>query len=315
MRILVTGGLGVNGAMVVEQLLTGGHHVTVFDASEDTSLLGPARDSVAIHCGDIRDPAAVDSIVAAGRIETIIHLAALLTVAAEANPALALDVNVLGMRNVMSTAVNHDVGRVVFASSKAIYGPLRCSHGAPSYRPVSEDHPFQPNNFYDYTKAMCEGIGRKFAQRSGLEFAALRFGTIFGPGRSVRHQSRLQHSALIEAAIAGAPFTATTPGRDRDDIVYVGDVADALVGAASAERLTHPAYNISRGALESLHSLRDAVLEVIPDARLEVNDEESESLAYSCVFDCDRARTDFGFNPASALSESVRQYIDHVRRG
>jgi UDP-glucose 4-epimerase len=313
MRFMVTGGLGVNGSFVTRLLLEQGMDVVVFDSSGDTSLLGSDIDRVTVEPGDVRIPESLRGAISRHRVDRVIHLAALLTPAAQADPLLALDVNVMGMRNVMVAAEQEHVGRVVFASSKAAYGPLLCSHGAPEYVPVTEGHPSSPRNFYDYTKIMCEGIGSTLGERSGIEFAALRFATIYGPGRSVRHQSRLLHSRLIESALAGVPFKAEGPGGgDLDDLIYVGDAANALVSAATTETLRHPVYNIGTGQLNSLVTLAEAVRQVCPSASLEIDPSTSEAPAYAGRFDSTRAKEDFGF-VATDLTGSVRLYGDAMR--
>ncbi|WP_245160079.1 NAD(P)-dependent oxidoreductase [Blastococcus sp. CT_GayMR20] len=313
MRIMVTGGLGVNGAFVTRLLVQKGMDVVVFDASGDRSLLGGDVDRIVVEAGDVRDPDSVRGAMSAHDVDRVIHLAALLTPAAQADPLLALDVNVMGMRNVMVAAEQEGVDRVVFASSKAAYGPLLCSHGAPQYTPVTEEHPSKPRNFYDYTKIMCEGIGSTLGQQNGIAFAALRFATIYGPGRMVRHQSRLLHSRLIESALAGIPFAADAPGGgDLDDLIYVGDAADALVAAVTTDRLRHDVYNIGSGQLNSLVTLAEAVRQVCPSASLEINPSTSETTAYASRFDCTRAKEDLGF-VATDLAESVRHYRDALQ--
>jgi UDP-glucose 4-epimerase len=313
MATLVTGGLGVNGVAVVRALLARSIPVVVFDASDDRSLLGELSEDVPVQVGDTRDDTLVARVVREHSVDTVIHLASLLTPASQADLDRALDVNVLGTRAVYRAAASAGVRRVIYASSKAAYGTITCEHGWPSYEPVTEAHPSRPRNFYDYCKLLSEGLGTAMSGKGQFEFAALRFATIYGPGKLQRHGPRALHGRIIEAGMSGRRFE-VPQGRDQlDDLVYVDDVAEALVLAAVTETLRHPVYNVGTGRLVSIGDLADTVNRVFPGADVHVGPGLSPydvDSPYFSRFDCSRAAADLGFTARHDLESGVRRYAE-----
>ena len=86
MRILITGGTGVNGAVLARLLLSEGDRPVLFDNRMDLSLIADIKDKVDLVEGDILDPEALRKAVASFHITHVAHLAALMPDPAEANP-------------------------------------------------------------------------------------------------------------------------------------------------------------------------------------------------------------------------------------
>ncbi len=167
MKILVTGGLGKVGGPVVEELLGGGHEVTVLDR-----LPGP-RDGGAVRylVGEIQDLGQV--IEAAAGTDAIVHLAAV------HNPHVApanvvFDTNVIGTFNAHHAAFRLGIPRVVSTSSNAAVG-WAYSEGAflPDYLPIDEDHPLRPIDPYGLSKQIGETIARSYSLK-GVETVVIR---------------------------------------------------------------------------------------------------------------------------------------------
>jgi len=93
------------------------------------------------------------------RVTHIVHAAAFVGAVSAANPALSVQVNVMGMVNVLEAARAFDVARVVYTSAKGVYGPVLGEYGAPTYKPVPEDFPKNPKRIYDSAKLMAEQVG------------------------------------------------------------------------------------------------------------------------------------------------------------
>ena len=167
MKILVTGGLGKVGGPVVEELLGGGHEVTVLDR-----LPGP-RDggNVRYLVGEIQDLGQV--IEAAAGTDAIVHLAAV------HNPHVAptnvvFDTNVIGTFNAHHAAFRLGIPRVVSTSSNAAVG-WAYSEGAflPDYLPIDEDHPLRPIDPYGLSKQIGENIARSYSLK-GVDTVVIR---------------------------------------------------------------------------------------------------------------------------------------------
>jgi UDP-glucose 4-epimerase len=173
MRTLVTGGAGFIGAHLVNALAARGDDVTVLDNMRrpSTTPLPPGTKTIE---GDIRDTAAVAR-VAEGR-DVVFHLAAQSNVlGALTDIDYSFSTNVTGTFNVLQAAANAGVRKVVFASSREVYGEQRLV-------PVSENACTSAKNPYGASKVAGEAYCRTWAAVSPLECSVLRFANVYGPG-------------------------------------------------------------------------------------------------------------------------------------
>lgn len=310
MNVLVTGGLGVNGAFVVRELVARGHNVVVVDRQEDRSLLGKAADAIELHNIDIMDRDAMSALLVSRKIEAVIHMAALISGLQE-DPLKGFNVNAFGAVQLMDAALKSGVKRFVYTSSRAVYGDLLGDYGYPTYKPVTEDSPLSAKSVYDVTKLTGELMGRNFA-KLGMEFVALRFAMIYGPGKLVRHGPMGVLSRIIENAMLGVPLKIEQGGDERDDIIFVGDVGRACVAAVEHERPGFDAYNISWGRGWTLGEFCEAVRKHAPAIDTEIGpglDFLNAGVRYAGVLDNTRARVDLGFEPRFDLESGVGAYI------
>lgn len=315
MKVFVTGGVGVNGAWVVRRLLAEGHEVVVSDVRPAFELLRDVQDQFAFAAADTRDVEALAELLRFHRIDVVAHLAAI--VDATTDPFLAFDVNAQGTVSVLEAARRADVRRVVYTSSKAQYGPFEGAAAHPTYEPITEDYPRGPMaglRAYGAAKILSEEAGRVYTERFGIEFTALRFGLIYGPGKKARHGPIALHSRMIENAMLGVPTVIESGGDQLDDTMYAKDVAQAIVRAVEAPRLARPAYNIGRGVGTSLRDFADVIRTSYPDASIEIG----PGLEYlglgpvHCVMDISRARAELGYEPVFDLEAGVKDYVESL---
>src|SRR6266567_2155387 len=260
MQILITGALGVNGASLLRNLCDRQIHPIVFENRIDLSLVRDLVGRFELVHGDINDLASLVRVLQTHRIERLVHMAALMPPAAEADPFKGFTVNGLGTVSVLEAACLTGVERVVFTSSMSYYGGVtEPEHLHPIYKPVPEDHQPNPRSVYDITKLASEVMGLNYAHTYGIQFVSLRFANIYGPGKLARHGRVSLHSKILEAALAGTPVR-VPQGRDQKaDMIYVDDVAQGIALATLADQLPHAAYNISTGRGETIAQFADAV--------------------------------------------------------
>jgi len=322
-RVFVTGGCGVNGSWVVRDLLERGCEVTSFDLVTDHSLMPDLKGQFESLVGDIRDGALVSRLVHARRPQCIVHLAALVGyLQGRPDPKLVYDVNLGGTLNVLEAAVVGDVPRVVFTSSKSAYGVVTGRHASPFYEPVREDYvglPPPPSflSLYGHAKVASEGLGFNYQKAFGIDFFALRFATICAPGKLARHGPMSIHSRLIENAILGQPTLIPHGGDERDDIVYVHDVAQAVGLAAVCGLHGASVFNIGQGKPFSLHDMASAIKNCYPDAVINIGpgfDFMNVGFGAYNVLDISKAREQLGFQPAYTLTEMVKHYAESLVR-
>lgn len=245
MSIVVTGGAGFIGRHLVARLVasgaafgTRGEPVVVLDNLRRGSreALEPliARGDVRFVEGDVRDPAALAAAMRGA--EYVFHTAAQSNVmGSENDPEYTFTTNVVGTHNVLQAASAAGARRVVFTSSREVYGQ-------PAGLPVPETAPLAPKNAYGGSKAAGEMFCRVAAERSGMEVVALRLANAYGAGDTGR-----VIPLWLDRAARGEDLL-IYGGTQVLDFIWVGDVVSALVRAALVPRVIFSAAGMLSSA-------------------------------------------------------------------
>ncbi len=227
-KVLVTGGSGLLGAALVHQLtaLTD-TEVHVLDIVESPARLDGLSGRIEYLQGDAGDAATLERIVGIVKPDAIYHLAALLGSPCEDDPLAAMRINADGTLFLLEAARVHGVQQVLFASSVTTMG-LDLAEA------VHRDNTLQrPASFYGVTKLFCEGAGRFYRRRYGLDFRAIRYPAIVGPG--LRQGGLINYTAaMIYQSLAGQPCVVPVAPDTRISLVHVEDAARALIMLAQA---------------------------------------------------------------------------------
>lgn len=318
MNVLVTGGLGVNGCWVTRQLLETGHHPVVLDNRPDFSLVGDIASDIEFVQADLNDFASLVSALKGRRIERICHLAAIYPGACDSNPLQGFHINALGTVQILEAARIMDVQRVVFTSSVAALAPLS-SERALDPKPIDEDYPAYPGDagVYGATKVAGELMGLNYQRLFGIEFAALRFAPIYGPGKTAPRHGDLGLSPwvrIVANALSGVPTRIDGGGDERYDLTYARDVGDSVVRACLAEKLPHSIYHIGAGRGYSLREFCDQVRSAVPGAVIDIGPGPGAWNFPPWLFDITRARRDLGYEPQYPPERAVQDWRQWAER-
>lgn len=225
MKVLITGGMGVIGAETSRKFVKEGHRPVVFARHRDDSLIPDIIDKIDFEQGDILDMPRLLQAIKKHHVTHVVHAAAFVGAVSAGNPALSIQVNVLGLVNVLEAARALDVHRVVFTSAKGVYGPITGEYGAPTWKPMPEDLPAKPKRIYDSAKFMGENVCTYYNDNMGVETVSLRFASTYGPGKTARHGPMAVMSRIVENPANGLPFKLEQGGDDKDDFIYNKDSA------------------------------------------------------------------------------------------
>lgn len=317
MNILVTGGLGVNGAWVTRQLLEQGHRPVVYENRMDTLLVPDIMDKIEIVIGDILDLSTVIRTVKEYSIQCICHLAALMPGASQANPWLGFQVNAIGTVNILEAARIMEVERVVFTSSIGVYSPFTGEFGYPTYKPVDEDYPKYPTTMvYSAAKVASELMCFQYNRNYGLDFVILRFSEIYGIGKKTRHGPIAIYNRMVENAMLGKPTTIPHGGDEKTDMVYVKDVANSIVLACFTRSRKHHVFNIGAGIIYKLEDVANAIRKMYPGAAFDIGpglDYIGFGRAY-CLFDISKAKDELGYHPQFTLEDGIKDYVETMKK-
>ena len=172
--ILITGGAGYIGSHVVLRLLEkSNREIVVFDNLETghistIEILKSIRDFDFVK-GDLKNQNDLERLFRNFDIDSVIHFAAYIRVEESVqNPRKYYANNLIGTINLLNEMVDHDVKRIVFSSTAAIYVE-------PKYVPIDENHPKQPINPYGKTKFMVEEILNDYDKAYDLKSIRLRY--------------------------------------------------------------------------------------------------------------------------------------------
>ncbi len=323
---LITGANGEIGHALLERLYRQGRYRVV------TVDLTPLPDKQRAMCletyaGNIMDRYLLDQIAAHHEIETVFHLAALLSTRGERDPELAHQVNVEGTLHLLRMAQNQSgrLGRAVrflFPSSIAVYGlpSIEEKHAAGRVR---EEQWNVPITMYGCNKLYCEHLGRYFtryyrqlgalASAARLDFRCLRFPGLISAQTMPTGGTSDFGPEMLHAAAKGVAYRSFVGPEARIPFMAMPDAITALVKLldAPAEQLRHTVYNVS-GFNPSAAEIAGLVRRAFPGAEIDFEPDSVRSkIVDSWPEDVDdsRARRDWGWQPEYDLQRAFDEYL------
>jgi len=307
MRTLVTGGAGFIGSNLVERLVGDGEEVIVVDdfSTGKRDNLEPFKDQIEIVTGDVCDGALMRRLC--DGIDVVFHEAAIPSVPFSIeHPCECNRTCVNGTLQVLLAARDCGVGRVVYASSCAIYGDARDL-------PIAETQATAPLSPYAVGKLTGERYALVFGEVYGLEAAALRYFNVYGPRQDPTGDYAGVIAKFIELGLAGETLTIYGDGTQTRDFVFVTDVVEANVLAARSADAAGKVFNIARGRSVSVLDItralqgtlgRTIVVEHAPARAGEVRHSRA---------DVTLAERELGFTAKIDVEEGLRRLVDEAR--
>jgi UDP-glucose 4-epimerase len=311
-KVLITGGMGVIGAETSRKFVNEGHRPVVFARHRDDSLIGDIVDKIDFEQGDVLDMPRVLQAIKKHKVTHVVHAAAFVGAVSAQNPALSIQVNVMGLVNVLEAARALDVQRVVFTSAKGVYGPITGEYGSPTWKPIPEDLPAKPKRIYDSAKFMGENVCIYYSDNMGLDTVSLRFASTYGPGKTARHGPMAVMSRIVENPAHGLPFKLERGGDDKDDFIYNKDSANGIYLATIAGKLKNRLFNIGTGTGVTLKDFAAVIRKRIPNAQMDIGDGLNfYGFPYPAtgVYDITRAKVELGYQPEYDLERGIADYL------
>ncbi|GGM05044.1 MULTISPECIES: NAD-dependent epimerase/dehydratase family protein [Micromonospora] len=300
--VFITGGAGFIGLHVVPMLLEKGYRVRIFD-----NMFRGDRDKVAelVATGDVelidQDVRYGGAVHAAMKgCEYVIHLAAVSINKSQADPYESVDINIVGNHNVFAAAADHGVKRVVYASSASVYGD-------PQKLPMHEDDRLDPLTPYCIAKRAGEDLLGFYQRSKGLNWIALRFFNVYGPGQkpTAYYTSVINH--FVKRLKTGQPPVIDGKGEQSMDFIHVHDIARSVVAALEAEQGNVP-VNIGTGLDTSVASLAEILIKAV-GVDVEPQFNPREVLVSRRAADITRAREVLGWEPTIAVEDGMTDLI------
>jgi UDP-glucose 4-epimerase len=253
---LVTGGAGFIGSHIVDRLLGDGYQVRVLDnfsTGKRENL--PDSGDLEIITGDV---GSFDDVHEAMKdVELVFHEAAIASVPKTIHDPLASHTtNYLGTLNVLEAARQQGTKRVVFASSAAVYGDL-------PELPKREDMPLKPLSPYAVDKLASEYACQVYTHLHGLETVCLRYFNIYGPRQDPGSPYSGVISIFADRLKKGERPVIYGDGEQTRDFVFVSDVVEANIKAATVDKAAGRVINIATGRVVTLNELLKSMCRIL----------------------------------------------------
>lgn len=303
MRILVTGGAGFIGSHIVDAYVAQGHEVLVVDSLWDHG--GGRRENVPaqaqfVHM-DVRDEH-LAQVFQEFKPEIVNHHAAQHSVAISSrDPRYDADVNVMGLINVLESAVKVKARKVLFASSGATFG-------TPDHLPMNEQTPQRPESPYGITKMVSEHYLRFFKSEHGLDFTALRYGNVYGPRQDPNGEAGVI-AIFIGKFLKHEGVRIDWDGEQTRDYVYAKDVARANLLAL--EKGSGGCYCIGTNRRTSVNEIYRALVQISGFEAPVTHAPKRAGDARDAQFDPALAKAELGWQPSTQLLEGMRETYEY----
>jgi len=306
-RVLVTGGAGFIGSHLVKALLDRGDEVAIvdnFDPFYPERLKRGSLDRRArLVEADIRDLEAMSRAFAEARPEVVVHLAALAGVRPSLErPAAYMDVNVRGTACLLEAARAAGTRRFVLGSSSSVYG----AHAEAPFRETARvDSPESP---YAASKVAAEVLARTFHNLYGIEVAALRFFTVYGP----RQRPDLAIHKFSRRMISGQPLPFFGDGSTRRDYTWVDDIVAGVVAACDVP-LRFDVINLGGAHTTSLAELVRLLEETLGvRAILDRQPAQPGDVPLTSA-DVTHAAAVLGYSPRTPIHVGLQKFVQWIR--
>jgi len=306
---MVTGALGQIGSELIITLREkyGADSVLAVD------YRAPDKDYAGLfELADVRNREVLDRLVTKYKIDTIYHLAAILSAKGENNPQLAFETNILGLYNVLEVGLKHRIERIIVPSSIAVFGPDAPKENTPV------EVALQPTTMYGITKVAGELLGNYYYHRFGLDVRGVRLPGIISsetlPGGGTTDYA----VEMFYAAVKGEPYICFVRADTVLPMMYMPDCIKALIQLAEADGSSlryRCNYNVTAMSF-SAGELADAIREFIPDFVCEFKPDHRQKIADSWPrsLDDSAAREDWGWQPDYDLRAMTKDMIDKLRK-
>lgn len=302
--VLVTGAAGQIGTELVTVLRKkyGTEGVTATD-----KVVRPGSGPGALTPLDVTDRASVERAFREHGIDTVYHLAAVLSALGEENPDLAWDVNMKGLKNVLDASVATGVRRLFWPSSIGVFGPDAPKMLAP------QDAPLNPTTMYGVTKVAGELLCRYYSLKHGLDVRSLRYPGLISSEARPGGGTTDYAVEIFYSALKSRTYTCFLRQDTALPMMYMPDALRATVQLMEADRSSvklHGGYNLSAMSFTPAE-LSSEIQKRIPGFSVAYAPDQRQKIADSWPMSIDdsAARRDWGWKPEYDLPRMVADML------
>lgn len=306
-KILVTGAFGLIGTELVSALQKKYGKENIIAAAH--SKVPEDFDGI-LEKADVTNEEELISLVDKHGIDTVYHLAGILSVGSEKNPDLAWQVNLDGLKNVLDVARDKNL-KIFWPSSIAAFGPTTPRKDTPQHTSL------EPTTIYGVAKVSGELLCQYYFKRYGVDVRSLRYPGINGwkadPGDGTTEYA----IHIFYAALSEGKYVCPLRPDSYLPMMYMSDAINGTIQLMEAdpEKLTiRTSYNFS-GISFSPADLVEEIKKLVPDFEVTYEPNQSQAIADSWPTSIDDsiAREDWGWKPEFDLKGMTEEMYNNLK--
>lgn len=307
-KIMVTGAVGQIGSELTMALRKKYGNDNVLAADYKTKLKPELKESGPFEFIDVVKRETIDEVIKKYNIDTIYHLAAILSVAGEKNPKLCWDVNINGTYNILEAALAHNIIRIFFPSSIGVFGPETPLNNTP------QETIIRPKTMYGVTKLTGELLSDYYVKRFGLDVRGCRYPGIISyetlPGGGTTDYA----VAIYYEAVKNKKYTCFVKEDTRLPMMYMPDCLKAAIDLMEVDysRLKHHSdFNVAAMSF-SVGELATEIKKHIPEFTCKYEPDFRQKIANSwpAIIDDSVARKEWGWKPSYNLATMTKDMLE-----
>jgi nucleoside-diphosphate-sugar epimerase len=309
-RILVTGAAGQIGSELVVALRKryGESNVVATDKAVTRAQVEPG----VLEQLDVMHLSSVERALRAHSVDAVYHLAAILSAVGEANPDLAWDINMGGLKNILDASVHHGVQRVFWPSSIGVFGP-----DAPKVR-APQDAPLNPTTMYGVTKVAGELLSEYYYLKHGLDVRSVRYPGLISSEAKPGGGTTDYAVEIFYSAIHTGRYTCFLGEDTVLPMMYMPDALRAAIEIMEADPGTlklHHGYNLAAVSF-SAGELAAEIARHVPGFRVTYSPDARQAIADSWPrsIDDSQARRDWGWRERYDMPTMVTDMLARLGR-
>ena len=311
-KIMVTGAVGQIGSELTMALRKIYGNDNVLAADYKTKPKPQLRESGPFEFIDVVKRKTIDEVIKKYNIDTIYHMAAILSVVGEKNPKLCWDVNINGTYNILEAALAHNIIRIFFPSSIGVFGPETPLNNTP------QETIIRPKTMYGVTKLTGELLSDYYVKRFGLDVRGCRYPGIISyetlPGEGTTDYA----VAIYYEAVKNKKYTCFVKEDTRLPMMYMPDCLKAAIDLMEADysRLRHRSdFNVAAMSF-SVGELAAEIKKHIPEFICEYEPDFRQKIANSwpATIDDSVAREEWGWKPSYNLATMTKDMLEMLTK-
>ena len=296
MKILVTGGAGFIGRHLVESFLKE-HKIRIYDDlsnSSEQNIASLIKRSIDFVKGDILDYNKL--VESCKEFDVVIHLAAKSDVADSViHSEITTDVNVNGTINVLKSCIQNKIGKIIFASSAAVYG--NCNES-----PITEESDTSPTSPYGQSKLIAENEIKKFAKEFGVNYVILRMFNVYGKEQNKQYAGVI--TKFLKNITQNKEIVIYGDGKQTRDFISINDVVESFDCAVKSK--INGTYNIASGESVSINELAETIFDVFGKQEIKHLEKQKGDIQNSQA-DIALATKELCFTSSKSLKEELAE--------